>query len=266
MEDKELLDERIINLKMQIPRLISSLIRTQVPDQTPQGMVRIPGTFAYLFKNNGATDFIPYPDRTNGVIRKISAFYMEQFPVTNCQFDTFLKATGYAPWDTANFLKHWKNGSYSQQQANEPVVYVSLEDAQAYAGWAGKRLPTELEWQYAAQGDDGRLWPWGMDMDSTRCNYKSGTVSLVNQYPQGASPFGVMDLVGNVWQLINDVYDNGSYYFINIRGGSYFDPTSSWWYVKGGPQPLNESQMLLQVSPGFERNATVGFRCVMDAE
>ena len=75
-----------------------------------------------------------------------------------------------------------------------------------------------------------------------------------------------MDLVGNVWQLTNDLYDNGSYYFIIIRGGSYYHPTSSWWYVKGGPQPLNRTQMLLRVSPGFERNATVGFRCVKDAE
>jgi gamma-glutamyl hercynylcysteine S-oxide synthase len=266
MEDQELLDERIIHLEMQIPRLISSLIRTRVPDQTPPGMMRIPGTSAYLFKNVGTTDFIPYPDRSNGVIRKVSAFYMDQYPVTNRQFDAFLKATGYAPQDMTNFLKHWINGTFSRQQADEPVVHISLEDARAYARWAGKRLPTEMEWQYAAQGDDGRLWPWGLEMDSSRCNYRSGDVSPVSQFPQGASPFGVMDMVGNVWQLTNDIYDNGSYYFIIIRGGSYFNPTSSWWYVKGGPQPLNESQMLLRVSPGFERNATVGFRCVMDAE
>ncbi len=76
----------------------------------------------------------------------------------------------------------------------------------------------------------------------------------------------ILDLVGNVWQLTNDVYDNGSYYFVIIRGGSYYNPTSSWWYVQGGPQQLDKTQMLLMVSPGFDRNATVGFRCVKDAK
>ncbi len=73
-------------------------------------------------------------------------------------------------------------------------------------------------------------------------------------------------MVGNVWQLTNDVYDNGSYRFVIIRGGSYYNPESSIWYVKGGPQPLDRTQMLLLVSPGFNRNATVGFRCVKDSE
>jgi formylglycine-generating enzyme required for sulfatase activity len=88
----------------------------------------------------------------------------------------------------------------------------------------------------------------------------------VDAFPKGISPFNIADMVGNVWQMTNDVYDNGSYFFNIIRGGSYYKPTSSWWYVKGGPQPLNKTQMLLLVSPGFNRNATVGFRCVMDAE
>ena len=74
------------------------------------------------------------------------------------------------------------------------------------------------------------------------------------------------DLVGNVWQLTNDVYDNGSYYFVIIRGGSYYNPKGSQWYIKGGPQPLDRTQMLLMVAPGFDRSATVGFRCVKDVE
>jgi formylglycine-generating enzyme required for sulfatase activity len=103
-------------------------------------------------------------------------------------------------------------------------------------------------------------------MDSTKCNIGNDKLASVVEYPEGLSPFGVFDLVGNVWQLTNDVYDNGSYYFIIMRGGSFYNPTSSWWYVKGGPQPMNKTQMLLRVSPSFERNATVGFRCVKDAE
>ena len=72
-------------------------------------------------------------------------------------------------------------------------------------------------------------------------------------------------MVGNVWQLTNDIYDNGSYYFVTMRGGSYYNPTSSSWYVQGGPWPVDKHQMLLMLSPGYDRNSTVGFRCVQDA-
>jgi formylglycine-generating enzyme required for sulfatase activity len=143
---------------------------------------------------------------------------------------------------------------------------MSLEDARAYAEWKGKRLPSEVEWQYAAQGTDGRKWPWGDEFHGTKCNNGFDRPTPVNAFSKGKSPFKVEDMVGNVWQLTNDVYDNGSYYFGIIRGGSYYKPTSSWWYVQGGPQPLDRTQMLLMVSPGFDRNATVGFRCVKDAE
>ena len=262
LTQSRLLDERIFYLQPGLPRLISSRKRTPLYEKAPAGMVYIPAD-SFLFEPKGSSDFIPYPERRGKVF--VPAFYMDRFPVTNQQFQEFLDETGYQPEDTSRFLAHWSNGIYPLGQADYPVVYVSLEDARAYARWAGKRLPTEAEWQYAAQGTDGRIWPWGNQFDSTRCNY-SGRLTRVDAFPQGAGPFGTMDLVGNVWQLTNDVYDNGSYYFVIIRGGSYYRPSSSWWYVKGGPQPLNKTQMLLRVSPGFERNATVGFRCVADTE
>jgi len=133
-----------------------------------------------------------------------------------------------------------------------------------YAAWAGKRLPSEAEWQLAAQGVDGRKWPWGDQMDQGRCNPGGIGLTDVDAYARGSSPYGVRDLVGNAWQLTDDVYENGSYTFVIIRGGSYFDPDSSRWYVKGGPQPLDRTQMLLLMSPGYNRCSTVGFRCVKD--
>jgi hypothetical protein len=75
-----------------------------------------------------------------------------------------------------------------------------------------------------------------------------------------------MDLVGNVWQMTSDMYFNGASYFIVIRGGSYYRPGSSWWYMQGGPQPLDKTQIMLLVSPGFDRSETVGFRCVRDID
>lgn len=265
MGDNELLDERVIYVKPGSPQLISRVIRTKAVSEQPGGMVKVTGG-KYIFKVRKKESFIPYPDYSAGKEVKVKSFYMDKYPVTNGQFQQFLEATGYLPKDTTRFLKNWQDGMYPLGMAEHPVVYISLEDARAYADWAGKRLPTEIEWQYAAQGNDGRLWPWGNEFDSTRCNVGFNELTRVDIHPEGRSPFGVMDIVGNIWQLTNDIYDNGSHYFIIIRGGSYYHPTSSWWYVHGGPQPLDKSQMLLRVSPGFERNATVGFRCVKDTE
>jgi formylglycine-generating enzyme required for sulfatase activity len=231
-------------------------------------MVEIPGgefmfrpTRSFLSPN----EVIPYPGDSTRRLVSLRRFFMDRYPVTNADFKSFLKTSGYKPKDAANFLKHWMNGIAPPGMEKHPVVYVSLEDAKAYARWAGKRLPTEMEWQFAAQGVDGRKYPWGNEFDSTRCNTGRRSTTPVDAFPSGESPFGVADLVGNIWQLTNDVYDNGTFYFGMIRGGSWYDPTSSWWYIKGGPQPVDNPQILLMVSPGFDRCATVGFRCVKDA-
>lgn len=262
LDKGELLDERIVGRTPGKARLISRVKKTAPSSGAPNEMLEIPGA-TFRMMQSGESGFIPYPAYDSTVVN-LTGFYMDKYPVTNNQFYDFIESTGYQPEDPSNFLKHWENGKYPRGAKNMPVVYVSYEDAQAYAAWAGKRLPTEFEWQYAAQGSDGRKYPWGNQLDSTLCNTGRGEPTSVNEFPGGTSPFGVMDMVGNVWQLTNDEYDNGSNYYIIIRGGSFYDPTSSWWYVKGGPQPLDRTQMLLRVSPGFERNATVGFRCVMD--
>jgi formylglycine-generating enzyme required for sulfatase activity len=230
-------------------------------------MVEIPGgTFKFSTARSllSPNEAIPYPDYAAARLIAVKKFYMDRYPVTNAQFHAFLKASHHKPKDPMNFLRHWVNGSPPKGLENHPVVYVSLEDAKAYARWAGKRLPTEVEWQYAAQGTDGRKYPWGNEFDSTKCNNGLGRTTPVDAFPGGKSPFGVMDLIGHVWQLTNDVYDNGSYYFGIIRGGSFFNPASSVWYIRGGPQPADNPQILLMVSPGFDRSATVGFRCVKD--
>ena len=107
----------------------------------------------------------------------------------------------YAPADRSNFLKHWADGKPPAGEGDHPVRWVSLDDARAYAKWAGKRLPTEAEWQYAAQGRDGRPFPWGPMMGPGRCNDKLNRTTPVTAFPKGASPFGVLDMVGNVWQM-----------------------------------------------------------------
>jgi formylglycine-generating enzyme required for sulfatase activity len=113
---------------------------------------------------------------------------------------------------------------------------------------------------------DGRRYPWGDTFDSIRCNYRLNRSTPVDGHPSGKSGFGVEDLIGNVWQMTDDVYYNGSYYFNIIRGGSYYTADSSIWYVKGGPVQVTHPEMLILVSPGFDRCATIGFRCVLDSE
>lgn len=258
----ELLDERVLLLEPGKPRRMKAPETSKAYPKAPAGMVKIPaGKFIFSAKNTD--QFIPYPDTRESEV-EMPAFYIDKYPVTNARFLEFLKGSGYTPLDTINFLKHWENGNIPPGHEDHPVVYVSLEDARAYAAWAGKRLPSEAEWQYAGQGNDLRQWPWGNDFDSTRCNQGMAGTTPVNEFPKGQSPFGIMDLVGNVWQLTADVYDNGTYFFVIMKGGSFYKPTSSWWYVKGGPQPLNWHQQLLLVTPGFDRNATVSFRCAAD--
>jgi formylglycine-generating enzyme required for sulfatase activity len=137
-------------------------------------------------------------------------FAMDETLVTNAQFAQFLKANRYRPAHAENFLKHWTQGRPPAGLEDHPVVYVDLDDARAYANWAGKRLPTEEEWQCAAQGADGRQYPWGEQMEPGRCNAgETGGTTPVKAFPRGRSPFGCHDMCGNVWQWTESERSDG---------------------------------------------------------
>jgi formylglycine-generating enzyme required for sulfatase activity len=192
---------------------------------------------------------------------QMQPFSMDRYEVTNAQFRAFLEASGYQPAVTHNFLRHWQGG-FPDALADHPVTWVSLEDARAYAAWAGKRLPTDMEWQWAAQGPDGRAWPWGPDFDPTACNGDSAGTTPVAAYPRNVSPWGVADLVGNVWEWIDVEVTDGWHRWCFIRGGSYYQAKGSMWYVEGGAQPVAHHHKFLLLYPGLDRCATIGFRCV----
>lgn len=138
----------------------------------------------------------------NKPLRKVTlpAFHIDKYPVTNAQYARFVARTDHRP------PLHWNNGRIPDAREQHPVTMVSWYDATEYCKWVGKRLPTEAEWEKAARGQDERTWPWGNEMQVSRLNayYNVGTTTAVTQYPTGASPYGVMDMAGNVNQWIAD--------------------------------------------------------------
>jgi iron(II)-dependent oxidoreductase len=266
-----------------IPQQMVPIANTKPPLKDPDGMIKIPGTDSYQFESVGVMiegnelptavgvqhQWETHPSRSQKHTLSIRSFYIDKYPVTNKQFKAFLMASKYHPADDHNFLKDWVNGSYTDGMEDKPVTWVSIEDARAYAKWAGKRLPHEWEWQYAAQGTDGRIYPWGNDKnknnypapDTTRAMRKP---TSVNEYPGGASPFGVMDMVGNIWQWTDEYTDAHSRTAI-LKGSSYFHAQTSGWYFPPALE-VNKYGKYLLMSPDMDRAATLGFRCVADSK
>jgi iron(II)-dependent oxidoreductase len=264
---------------------IVAIAATPPANSPPPDMVSIPGG-KFRFKVHGVeiegwgpvpaanepgVD-VQYPGESVPMVEHdqeltMKPFYIDKYPVTNAQYKAFLDATQYHPADDHHFLKDWTNGNFPTGWDKKPVTWVSIEDARAYANWAGKRLPHEWEWQYAAQGTDGRPYPWGTASNPAAIPTPSSghdlpPLSDVDAYPKGASPFGVMDLMNSVWQWTDEFEDEHTRSAI-LRGGSSYRPAGSFWYF---PQntTLDQHAKYLLMCPGKDRAGTVGFRCVKD--
>jgi len=254
---------------------------TPPASEPPAGMLKIPGG-EFDFKVQGveiegeASNMVdvqypwePTPRRFHQHTLEIKPFFMDKFPVTNAQFKQFLDATHYAPRDSINFLRDWKNGAFPEGWDNRPVTWVALEDARACAKWAGKRLPHEWEWQLAAEGTDGRNFPWGnfwlpANVPVADTGRTMRGPDPVDAHPAGASPYGVMDMAGNVWQWTDEYTDDHTRAGI-VRGGEYYEPQGSIWYFPEAYRN-DEHGKLLMMAPGYDRSGGVGFRCVVDAQ
>ncbi len=264
-----------------LPQTMVAIAPAKGGTSAPAEMTKIPAA-AYEFHINGieieGRDGVgvdvqyPWessPRRYHDHIINIDAFWMDTNLVTNAQFKQFMDSAHYHPADVQKFLRDWKDGNYPEGWADKPVTWVSLEDARAYAKWAHKRLPHEWEWQYAAQGMDGRKYPWGnaWNADAVATPDKERILSspaIVGTHPLGTSPFGIQDMVGNVWQWTDEYQDDHTRAAI-LRGGSYYQPSGSVWYF---PQAYrnDEHGKFLLMAPGEDRSGTIGFRCVMDAQ
>jgi hypothetical protein len=162
---------------------------------------------------------------------KVKTFEIGKYPVTVAEFGRFVEDGGYAEerwWKAGGFgerrLNEWQE---QQQHPNRPVVGVSWYAASAYAQWAGVRLPAEAEWDLAARGSEGREYPWGKEDPDARANYgsKPGHAMPVGLYPCGATPEGVQDIAGNVWEWVEGWYDAERETRV-LRGGSWLDDSA----------------------------------------
>ena len=138
----------------------------------------------------------------------LPAFYICKYPVTNAQYAEFIKATKYPKPEKVG----WFGLRPPRQKMDHPVVGVSWDDALAYCAWLRKqterpyRLPTEAEWEKAARGTDGRLYPWGNEWEASRCNYDNEGTTAVTVYPNGASPYGCLDMLGNAGEWTSTLW------------------------------------------------------------
>ncbi|SDU81533.1 SUMF1/EgtB/PvdO family nonheme iron enzyme [Jiangella alkaliphila] len=210
-------------------------------DTVPPGMVRVDGgrydlVVRYRVRETGLYDEAPYVDEWKPLPRRLHAdgtahrraeltpFGIGRTEVTNDEFAAFLAATGYRPVRPERFLAHWRDG---EPRGADPVTYVDLADARAYAAWAGLRLPTEDEWQVA--GEAGLL-------------------------ERGAPA---------VWNLTESEHTDGRTRFLILKGGSAFVPTGSDWYFDGGERAPSFSAKYLLMGAGLDRSPSIGFRCAV---
>ncbi len=131
----------------------------------------------------------------------IEDYYIDMYEVTNGRYKEFVEAAGYA------YPSRWKGGVYPDGKADHPATDVSWYDAEAYCAWAGKRLPTEEEWEKAARGTDGRVYPWGNEYDKSKANIDTGRTEPVGNYETDVSPYGVYDMGGSVMEWVDAWYE-----------------------------------------------------------
>ncbi len=224
----------------------------------PPGMVYIPGGI-FTMGNNASADDFEKPEHE----RKVAPFFMDKTEVTNEQYAQFVQQTGHPP------PLNWKGQkTFPPGTAKLPVAEVSWDDAQAFAKWAGKRLPTEIEWEYAARGTDRRLYPWGNEFDPSKLNAGRDISQIKDQRRQvgsfsGESPFGLLDMAGNVSEWTESGYDlyPGSQAVIKpqfqplkiVRGGCFADDARKTMATR---RLMNERTF---------RDLSTGFRCAQDA-
>jgi len=202
---------------------------------------------------------------------KLPAYYIDIYEVTNLQYKKFNDATH------RRSPTHFRNRTFPARKADHPVTYVSWQDAHAYCQWAGKRLPTDQEWEKAARGTDGKMYPWGetfaVKNANTPLRWKQlgdfGDTTPVGSFDQGVSIYGLHDMSGNVWEWTDSwytAYPNNSVFsesygtrYKTLKGGSWFDCS---FYKCGISAPVFNRAFFAKRT----KNDSFGFRCARNAK
>ncbi|MFQ5577762.1 MAG: formylglycine-generating enzyme family protein, partial [Anaerolineae bacterium] len=189
-------------------------------------------------------------------------FMIDSYEVTNADFAAFVEASGYVTYREAQASPQTWRWAYAEGKENNPVVFVTFDDAQAFCQWAGKRLPTEFEWEKAARGPDAFIFPWGNDYDPAAANGKdSGQRRTLPVGTFAPNPYNLFDMAGNVKEWVASPY-------VAYPGSDYQDPFYSPDYrgIRGGGW-FDEGNFLSATNrnggdPAITANDDIGFRCV----
>ena len=191
---------------------------------------------------------------------RLATYYIDKYAVTNQAYRKFMKETGHPE------PPFWADPQFNNP--TQPVVGVSWEDARAYAEWANKRLPTEAEWEKASKGEDGLVHPWGNEFNSGLANvdYVMARTSQVDQFPGGASPYGCLDMIGNVWEWCSDWFDE-NYYAMSPSENPEGPSKGDRKVIRGGAWDtisFNARNAFRFFSDPDVKPSNIGFRCVVD--
>ena len=216
-----------------------------------------------------------HPQRDHMATLAIPELEFDRYTVGNAEYKSFLDATGWTPEFEQNWLKDWDEGREVPSGWEEkPVTWVSRDDAAAYCQAVGARLPTSYEWQYGAQGLEALRFPWGNHKDASNVpEFTTGRTMPPpddrTAHPGAASPFGLEDLIGNVYQWTDQFEDEHTIRAV-IRGGSRWraagSPDNDWYLPEPTDWPLSTHDTFLLMSDSMDRTAGIGFRCVSEAK
>jgi formylglycine-generating enzyme required for sulfatase activity len=255
-------------------KMLALLAKSQASKEDPTEWVLVP-TGEFEMGAEGAP-----AEADEGPKHRVSldAFYIGKYEVTNRQYQTFVKVTGHrAPENEDPKFSIWRGGMMLDGVADLPAINVSWDDATAYCKWVGGRLPTEAEWEKAARGTDGRTYPWGNEpVSGNRANYSFdivpiwdgiATLAKVNQYEFGRSPYGAYEMAGNVWEWVQDWYDEN--YYKNSTPKNPTGPANGQERVIRGGSWRNNAEKLRSPNRSkhlpVERRVYIGIRCAKDA-
>lgn len=255
--DEKLIEEKIIET---IKKINESLTLNENDNENPyefDEMVYIPGGKAIIGSFNGEADEAPQREVY------VAGFYIDKYEVTNAQYKRFVDATGRKPPENVVNPEYtvWKNGTYPEELAYHPVVNVTWYDAMEYCKWAGKRLPTAIEWEKAARGPYGNIYPWGNEFFEGYANlyikgisYEKRKTVPVGTFTKSKSYYGVYDMAGNVWEWTDSSYSNN-----NTSNSNKKIAKGGGWGFNGNKYTARASYNLY-FTPDYTSNC-LGFRC-----